>query len=261
MTSSSNRSLKSFKALSFDVYATLVDWETGIYNALSPLNERLASTHPSKNNKRALLQLYTRLEGELEHKHPDMRYNTLLRLVYRGIADELGVTDAVNSDAMDKEMEVFGESVGIWPAFPDTVDALRTLGKYYKLIILSNVNNENIERTRTGPLQSTPFSAVYTAQEIGSYKPDLRNFEYMIEHAKGDLGVEKADFLHTAQALKHDHVPAKKAGLASCWIQRGGDEAVIGGKLSDFGEDELDLAFSFKTLGDMAEAVEKAFQD
>jgi 2-haloalkanoic acid dehalogenase type II len=261
MASLACRSLTSFKALSFDVYATLIDWETGIYTALSPLTTRLPSTHPSKNNKRALLELYTRLEGRLEHAHPDMRYNALLGLIYECIATELGIAGSIEDDVMEREKDAFGESVGFWPAFPDTVEALRTLGNYYKLIILSNVNNENIERTRLGPLQSAHFSAIYTAQEIGSYKPDLRNFDYLMEHARNDLGVDKEYILHTAQALKHDHVPAKKVGLASCWIERAGDEAVIGGMIRDFCDSDLDLSFKYKTLGDMAKAVEMAFRN
>ncbi|KAI1322602.1 hypothetical protein F5Y16DRAFT_386192 [Xylariaceae sp. FL0255] len=133
------------------------------------------------------------------------------------------------------------------------------LGARYKLIVLSNVDAVSFERTRKGPLQGVEFDAVYTAQDIGSYKPDLRNFEYMIEHAKRDLDVAKKGFLHTAQALKHDHVPAQRAGLKSCWIERAGDDAVIGGKLSDFGA-ELQLAYRFKALGDLADAVEDAFR-
>jgi 2-haloalkanoic acid dehalogenase type II len=260
MTSSSTRSLKSFKALSFDVYATLIDWVTGIFSALTPLRKRLSATHPSKDNRRALLQLYTRFEGELEHTHPTMRYNTLLGMVYESIAAELGVRDAIEDNTLAEEMEIFGNSVGAWPAFPDTVAALKVLGKYYKLIILSNVDNENIERTRTGPLESTTFCATYTAQEIGSYKPDVQNFNYLIKHAKAKLGVEMEQILHTAQALKHDHVPAKQAGLTSCWIERRGDDAIIGGKIGDFKQGELELLFRYQTLGDMARAVEMAFQ-
>ncbi|KAF2034154.1 HAD-like protein [Setomelanomma holmii] len=262
MTSSPfNVTLTSFKALSFDVYATLIDWETGIFDVLSPLNDRLPPEHPCKGDRKTLLQMYTRLEGELEHQHPDMRYNSLLGLVYKAIATELEVVDAISDDQMTKEMDAFGNSVGSWPAFPDTVAALRTLGKYYKLVILSNVDNENIEQTRTGPLDSTHFDAIYTAQEIGSYKPDLRNFEYMVEHAKKEMGIGREQILHTAQALRHDHVPAKKAGLATCWIERRGDEAVIGGKIADFVNGEIELAFRYETLGAMAEAVEKAFRD
>ncbi|KAI1174924.1 HAD-superfamily hydrolase [Nemania sp. FL0916] len=226
-------SLTSFTALSFDVYATLIDWETGITKALAPLNARIPDSHPLKNNRQGLLGLYTHFEGVLEHQFPGMH-------------------------ATRDEKQTFGNSVGAWEAFPDTVDALRRLGKRYKLIVLSNVDKAAFERTRTGPLQGVEFDAVYTAEEIGSYKPDLRNFEYMIAHAEQELGVQREGFLHTAQALKHDHVPAKTAGLKSCWIERAGDDAAIGGRLQDFG-DEIELAFRFKTLGEMADAVEREF--
>ncbi len=93
-------------------------------------------------------------------------------------------------------------------AFPDTVPALQTLKKYYKLVILSNIDNESIARTVSGPLKGVDFDAVYTAENIGSYKPDLKNFRYLVENVK-ELGVEKGEILHTAQSLTHDCVPAK----------------------------------------------------
>ncbi|KAI0544543.1 HAD-superfamily hydrolase [Xylaria curta] len=251
--------LTSFTALSFDVYATLVDWESGIWIALNPLNARLPDTHPKKNDRKGLLALYTHFEGLLEHRFPGMQYTELLGEVYEEMAKELGVPLDPSLNTTKEEKSTFGNSVGVWPAFPDTVEALKKLAKRYKLIVLSNVDKAAFERTRTGPLQGIEFSAVYTAQEIGSYKPDLRNFEWMIEHAERDLGVKRDGFLHVAQALKHDHVPARKAGLKSCWIERAGDDAVIGGKLEDL-KDEVELAYRFKTLGDLAAAVENEFE-
>lgn len=250
-------SLTSFTTLSFDVYATLIDWETGIYVALKPLNDRLPRGHALKDNKRGLLELYTLHEGALQTRHPEMDYATLLGNVYGNIAAELDITYEAKAFAQDQA--AFGASVGEWPAFPDTVEALKTLANRYKLIVLSNVDKESFSRTQSGPLQGAHFDAVYTAEEIGSYKPDLRNFEYMIEHAKKDLGVERDGFMHTAQALKHDHIPAKQAGLQSCWIERAGKESAIGGRLEDFGTD-VELSYTFSTLGQMADAVEQAFK-
>ncbi|KAI1145302.1 HAD-superfamily hydrolase [Nemania diffusa] len=253
------RSLTSFTALSFDVYATLIDWESGISIAIEPLNTRLPDGHPMKNEKKGLLGLFTHFEGLLEHQFPSMPYTQLLGEVYEKVAGELGVPLDPGSSAAIEEKAAFGNSVGSWPAFPDTVEALRVLAERYKLIVLSNVDKTAFERTRTGPLKGVNFDAVYTAQEIGSYKPDLRNFEWMVEHAERDLGVTRDGFLHVAQALKHDHVPAKKSGLKSCWIERAGDDAAIGGKLEDL-KDEVDLAYRFKTLGDLATAVEQEFK-
>nr|GFD60369.1 hypothetical protein [Tanacetum cinerariifolium] len=77
------------------------------------------------------------------------------------------------------------------PAFPDTVAALRRLQKTFKLVVLSNVDNESFQAGNAHGLEGFKFDAVYTAQDIGSYKPDLRNFEYMLSHVKEDFGIEK----------------------------------------------------------------------
>jgi 2-haloacid dehalogenase len=69
------------------------------------------------------------------------------------------------------------------------------------------------------------FDAIYTAQDIGSYKPDRRNFQYLIDRL-GEQGVAKGEILHVAQSLFHDHVTAQAMGLASAWIDRR-DEAGV----------------------------------
>lgn len=66
-------------------------------------------------------------------------------------------------------------------------------------MILSNINEESIEGTIRNNID-VGWDAVYTAQRIGSYKPDLRNFEFLIEHVVEDLGVKKEEILHTAQS-------------------------------------------------------------
>lgn len=70
----------------------------------------------------------------------------------------------------------------------DTVDALRRLGKFYKLVILSNTVESAIQGTIAGPLEGVRFDAVYTAEKIGSYKPDRGNFTYLLENVERDLG-------------------------------------------------------------------------
>ena len=104
---------------------------------------------------------------------------------------------------------------------------MKRLSKYYKLVPLSNVDKASFAKTCKGPLNGVPFWRVYVAEEIGSYKPDLRNFEYLVEHAKsdsqseGEEGVEKEEICMVAQSLFHDHRPAKKMGLSSAWVSVG----------------------------------------
>jgi len=122
--------------------------------------------------------------------------------------------------------------------------------------MLSNIDNGSIARTLAGPLKGVEFDAVYTAQNIGSYKPDLKNFEYLIGGVGKELGVEKAQILHTAQSLTHDCVPAKTMGVKSTWIDRDGMEEQRQ-KLKD----KVNFTWRFGTMGEMAEAVEKEFQE
>ncbi|KAF2248290.1 HAD-like protein [Trematosphaeria pertusa] len=150
---------------------------------------------------------------------------------------------------MKEESKAFGDSVGKWPVFPDTVEALKRLSKVYKLVVLSNVDNTSFSASNAGPLQGFQFDAALTAQDIGSYKPDLKNFEYMLKEVKERFGVEKEQVLQTAQSQFHDHHPSKEIGLKSCWIYRPG--AIMGNR-----EDPV-WDWKFDTLGEMADAVEK----
>jgi putative hydrolase of the HAD superfamily len=134
-----------------------------------------------------------------------------LAIVYKRLAEEWGV-HAAHEDCVE-----YGRSVGNWPAFEDSPGALQYLKKHFKLVILSNVDNETFQASNRR-LQ-VEFDAIYTAEDIGSYKPSARNFDYMIEKLEG-IGVKRERILHTAESMFHDHTPANDHGLKSCWIHR-----------------------------------------
>ena len=106
--------------------------------------------------------------------------------------------------------------MALWPAFADSADALRLLKSRFKLVILSNVHRDGFAASNRK--LGVTFDAIYTAEDIGSYKPDPRNFSHMLERLQSDLGIEAGDVLHVAQSLFHDHVPARQAGLANVWM-------------------------------------------
>jgi 2-haloacid dehalogenase len=231
--------LADFKALTFDCYGTLIDWETGLYAALQPLLHKGGVTLPRED----VLTAFGRHESAQEEATPRMIYSELLAEVHRRLAREWHVRDA------EKEAVAFGKSVPDWPAFPDTVQALQYLQRYYKLVILSNVDRESFAGTnrRLG----VNFDAIYTAQDVGSYKPDPRNFAYLIDGV-ASLGVLKRQILHTAQSLYHDHGPAQAAGLASAWIDRRHQLEGWGATIPPAGTPRYD--FRFTSLGEMADA-------
>jgi 2-haloalkanoic acid dehalogenase type II len=232
--------LSDYRLLSFDVYGTLIDWESGIVAAFQPALEKNRKTFA----RRQLLEVFHKLEREQQAQSPDMPYSRLLATIHPQFAAALGLDEPAA-----EESEEFGNSVGKWPAFPDTVDALKRLSKHYKLLVLSNVDRESFGATNAGPLQGVHFDAVITAQDIGSYKPDLRNFEYMLKQVNSNFGISKEEVLQTAQSQHHDHHPASQMGIKSVWIVRPG--ALMGNTTNEIYD------WKFDTLGEMADAIEQ----
>ncbi|KAI1177368.1 HAD-like domain-containing protein [Nemania sp. FL0916] len=254
----SHPDLTSFKALSFDCYGTLIDWESGLSRALTPIVSQLPPSHPFNSDPPlGAMRRLSAISTSHEERTPSIPYNELLVMSLSDLAHELGLP------LPDSVSEPFGNAVGTWSAFPDTVEGLQRLAKHYKLIILSNVDSANMAATLDRQLAPAEFDAVYTAQDIGAYKPARRNFDYLFGHAKLDLGVDwqKGELLHVARSLKLDHVPAKEMGLRSVWITRGGDKEGhegVGDRLKDY-RDKTAFEWTFETVGDLADEVERQF--
>lgn len=231
--------LSDYKALTFDVYGTLIDWESGMVSALQPLTERVSKSLTRDD----VLEAHAHHESTQQSWTPAKKYSHLLAVVYRRLAEEWGVT------VTWEECVAYGLSVRQWPAFPDSRDALQYLQKHFKLVVLTNTDNESFSgsNARLG----VQFDGVYTAEDIGSYKPTDRNFEYMLK-ALQRQGIEKHEVLHTAESMFHDHAPANKHGLANCWIYRRHDAEGFGatinpGKMPKY-------SFCFNSMSDMVKA-------
>jgi 2-haloacid dehalogenase len=199
--------LTDIRALSFDCYGTLIDWEAGIAAVLVPW----ADSAGLGLDVEALLRAYSAHEARAEAEHPTELYPVILARSFRDLGAELGI-EVTAADALE-----LGRSVPAWPAFEDSHDALSRLGERFQLIVLSNIDHESFagSRARLG----VEFDRVLTAQDIGSYKPAQRNFDALLAEA-GRMGVGDGQLLHVAQSLFHDHVPAKAAGLPTVWINR-----------------------------------------
>jgi 2-haloacid dehalogenase len=237
--------LTDYKALSFDCYGTLIDWESGMIEALSSLVER--ANRPLTRDE--VLEAHARHESQQQAQTPARLYRDLLPVVYKRLAEEWGVSITVD------ECEAYGLSVRNWPAFPDSPGALQYLKKYFKLIILSNVDNRTF--TYSNQKLSVQFDAIYTAEDIGSYKPADANFDYMLSHI-GDLGLEKRDLLHTAESLFHDHTPANRHGIAGCWIHRRHAQGGFGATMNPGEAPTYD--FHFTSMADLVKAHQETLR-
>lgn len=236
--------LHDFAVLTFDCYGTLIDWETGIWDAFQPLIVANARCDIRRNQ---VLEAFGVNESRVESEFPTLAYPDVLSRVHCAVADQL---DLETSPGLDLD---FSQSLPLWPAFPDTADALRALKSRYKLVILSNVNRDGFSASNRK--LGVEFDAVYTSEDIGSYKPDPANFDYLLAHLAADLDLRPAEVLHTAQSPYHDHAPAKAIGLNTTWIDRQ--------RLSESGRwgatawlDKVPQPdFVFHSLAEMAKAV------
>ncbi len=237
--------LTEFEALTFDCYGTLIDWESGIIEALKPLTSQAA--RPLARN--AILEAHARHESSQQIQTPAKPYRELLATVHRRLAEEWGVATSW-SDCL-----AYGRSIRNWQPFADTVAALEYLKRHYKLVILSNVDNESF--AASNEKLKVVFDAIYTAEDCGSYKPASRNFDYMLAKLE-TLGIKKRRILHTAESLFHDHAPANAHGLASCWIYRRRGEEGSGATMAVAHAPRYD--FRFDSLADLVKAHQEALR-
>lgn len=236
--------LTTYKALSFDCYGTLIDWESGIADVLSSW----AGTRDLDLTDEELLLAYADNEASVERENPTARYPEILATAFRHTGEVLG------RSVTDEWAQRLGNSVPDWPAFPDSADALTRLAQHYRLIILSNVHRDGF----AGSNQHLhgDFAAIITAEDVGAYKPAENHFR-ALETALPGLGVERAELLHVAQSLFHDHAPAKREGLPSVWINRRQDRPGWGATPQPRAEYSYDL--QYPTMKAFADAVDQAF--
>lgn len=234
--------LENKKVLTFDCYGTLIDWEQGIIDAIQPI---LLANEVHLSDEEILID-FGQTEHVVQAAAPDMLYSKVLQQVMYHFCNKYGF-NPTNAQA-----ESFGLSIKHWKPFPDTVAALKKLSSQFKLIIVSNIDNVSIYATIKH--LEVDFDRIFTAQEIGAYKPDEKVFRYVFEKLSGE-GIKKDEILHVAESLFHDHVPARNLHLDSVWINRRYN------KISAGATPVVDASFipelQFKSLQDFADWVER----
>jgi 2-haloacid dehalogenase len=194
---------EGFEVLSFDCYGTLIDWENGILNALRPLFSSREIGCPDEE----ILESYAEFEWELEQQEY-IGYREVLRRVVEKFGERKGFEPKAN------ELDCLADSLKEWNPFPDTIEALKTLNKRFKLAIISNIDDDLL--AHTVDRLKTRFDWLITSQQARVYKPSKRMFEFALEK----LGISPTKILHVAQSMYHDIIPAKSMGLSTAWIDR-----------------------------------------
>jgi putative hydrolase of the HAD superfamily len=231
-------SFSHFKVLTFDVVGTLIDFETGVLDAI----RAIAGKTPAQLGDDAIWEVYLRARA-IHHQ----RSSEVFADVYRMIAAELGLP---NTDAAANAFQL---SVLRWPAFPDSVDALRRLRQRFRLVAMTNADRTAF--TAYAHTLGLPFHDSVTFDDTGLSKPDPGFFHFN-RGRQSAHGYKQDEILHVAQSQYHDMGVARSLGYAICWIERRRGKAGWGGTPAPATVTEPD--FHFATLAALADSVEAA---
>ena len=229
-----------YSTVSFDCYGTLINWEAGIL----PVLRRILSNHNQNLADATILELYGEFEAEAE-SGAYQSYRAVLESVVRSFGKRLPF------EASRREVHSLADSVPEWPPFADTVESLQELQKRYKLVIISNIDDDLFAETRK--LLPVTFDGVITAERARSYKPSLNNFEMALK----TFGVSADHLLHAGQSIYHDVAPARSLGISTVWVNRKSARPGIGAVRVSAGQPDLEVP----DLASLAAAVMTPAQD
>jgi 2-haloalkanoic acid dehalogenase type II len=192
-------------ACTFDCYGTLIDWEGGLGSFLYDFALR---QRDDRSNGRELRERWETIQFEVIHSEY-MRYADALAESLRLLSEERGWSYS------DEDGKALARSMRSWQPFPDTAPALRRAHDAgLKLVIVSNTDRDIIEHSLRHI--EAPIDDVVTAEDVGSYKPELPHFERALEV----IGAPPEQILHVAFGFKYDIGPAQQMGMPSAWVNR-----------------------------------------
>lgn len=192
----------NYDLLSFDCYGTLLDWESAITTTL----QAILLDHDVHWNDAVLLEHFA--EWEPIEQTLGGSYRQVLNRLLNRFGTRLGFAPTKS------DQHQFEECIARAMPFPDTIGALQTLGNAFQLAVISNTDDDLF--SLTAAQLGIPFAHVITAEQVGSYKPSPRVFEYAVKQ----FACPKTKVLHIAQSLFHDIQPATSLGISTVWIDR-----------------------------------------
>jgi 2-haloacid dehalogenase len=204
-------SFSNYDVITFDCYGTLIDWESGILGALKPI----LAAHGKALSDAELLELYGDFEADAEAGEYQT-YREVLESVVGSLGRRLDFTPT------PEQSRSLADSVSGWRPWPDTVAALQQLQARYRLVVISNVDDDLFAATR--PQLHVEFADIITAQQARCYKPGLKIFQLALNR----IGSPPDRILHVGQSIFHDVLPAQSLGMGTVWVNRTSRRADVG---------------------------------
>jgi 2-haloacid dehalogenase/putative hydrolase of the HAD superfamily len=193
---------KNVSFVTFDVYGSLIDSETGVYDAFKAEADRDGFTF----ERDELIALFHEIQKQIEAGSYEL-YAEVLRRTAVQIAKKMGWP------LEPSRAGFLPESVQRWPPFKETNPVLQRVAKNHKVGLISNIDDKLLGQTRRHiPLD---FDLVVTAQQVRSYKPDPAHFTECERRIGGKRG-----WVHIASSYYYDVEPCLKKKIPVIWVNR-----------------------------------------
>ena len=195
------------KAITFDCYGTLIDWERGIQEFFA---ESLSMKGLGYVSPRTLQEDWE----EIQFRYIQEKYRPYRQV----LADTLRMTFAqYDIPTNNEELEDFADAMGYWKPFPDTKEAITELQKVVKVVLITNTDDSIIAQTEQ--TIGVKFDDIITAEQAKAYKPAHEGFLL----ARERLGLPVSEIWHAGFGFKYDIVPASELGYTTVWVNRQGE--------------------------------------
>ena len=181
----------------------MIDWEAGIADFLLRIFREKSVTISAADVLRA--------REDIEFEMIQARYRSYKEILAQSLREAF---EKYSIPYSNRDGERLAESVPTWPVFEETRPALEKLATKHALVIISNIDNETIEKTKSRI--GVSFGLTVTAQDAQAYKPSLRPFRRCLER----LGQSPEQVLHVSSGYRYDIPPAHELGFKTAWINR-----------------------------------------
>jgi len=193
---------KEVTFVTFGVYGTLIDWETGVHAAFSKEAERDGYTL----SRDELIPLFMEAQREIKGGSYEL-YAEVLRRTAVQISKELGWPLEPSRSGF------LPDSVQRWPPFKETNTQLDRFKKKFEIGLVSNVDDKLLGQTRRH--FRADFDLVVTAQQVRSYKPDPAHFK----ESERRMGTKRG-WVHVGSSYYYDVEPCIKLRIPVIWVNR-----------------------------------------
>jgi 2-haloacid dehalogenase len=212
---------KQITFVTFDVYGTLIDWDSGAVDAFTKEATRDGFTIDADD----LIPRFHEVQQQIESGSYEL-YAEVLRRTAVQIAKDLGWPLEPSRSGF------LPDSVMRWPAFKETNTTLAKIAKKHSIGLISNIDDKLLGLTRrhlaTPTGRPLDFDLVVTAQQVRSYKPDPAHFT----ECERRIGTKKG-WVHVGASYYHDVEPCIKKKIPVIWVNRHGVELEPGQKKPD----------------------------